>query len=145
MFVVLLPQCYLWRLAWRIFKHMTWNDVAPFSLWMLTSFKCLFPAGYILYTLLVILCISSYLFILFKWLLFFQSAVVVDPHARCNWLLFGHDCDPNVPCDHHLCIVSGCTCLPLVHFSQSGPEMFRWGKTNCVCFFLQRTWIRGRT
>lgn len=40
--------------------------------------------------------------------------MVDGPHACCNWLVFGHDCDPDVSCDHHMRFVSGGTCLALV-------------------------------
>lgn len=77
--------------------------------------------------------------------LFFQSPVVDGPHACCNWLLFGHDRDPNISCHHHLCIVSGSHVYPSRWLSHVGPETFRWGRSNSLCSAVQRHWIRGWT
>lgn len=36
--------------------------------------------------------------------------MVAGLHAWCNRVFSGHDGDPHLPGDHHMCIVSGVTC-----------------------------------
>ena len=60
-----------------------------------------------------------------------QPAMVAGPHARSNWVFSGYDCNPDVPWDHRMCIVSGFTCLcPYIH-----DLSIRWN-TRCTFFPL---------
>lgn len=57
-----------------------------------------------------------------------QSAVAAGPDAGCNRVFSGHDCDPNVPWDPLMCMVSGftrrsCSFLPCV----------TWGERSTPC------------
>lgn len=56
-----------------------------------------------------------------------------DPHACCNWVFSGHDCNPDIPWDHHMCIVSGFTrCAPT--FVPCGVFLYASCKVNTRYF-----------